>query len=161
MKVNRTLQVSLDQADVEKAILAYIESQGIDLSVDGMHASVSFTAGRQPNGLRASVDMVEDEQTKQGKTKRVPSIVKSDSEVFAKKDSEVESTGSKGSSESKGEATDAVVDTGTDSEPEFESDDGGAVASESDTDGGAASEETTKIAPEPKNSTSLFGKGQT
>jgi hypothetical protein len=157
MKVNRTLQVSLDQADVETAILAYIESQGIDLAVDGMHTVLTFTSARQPNGIRVSVDMVEDAQPKQARNKRTPAVSKPDTEIFAKPDSDMEGTGSADSAGADGEATDAPADAGGDDESAPETDGAEARPDSTADDSEAAAEASSAVAVEPKNTTSLFG----
>lgn len=47
------MQVSLEQADVEKAIALYLQSMGVTATV----AAVSFKAGRKGSGLTTTVSL--------------------------------------------------------------------------------------------------------
>ena len=49
------MQITLNQSEIKKAIIGYIESQGVVLEEE--HTSVSLTAGRGTNGMSATVDI--------------------------------------------------------------------------------------------------------
>ena len=49
------MQVTINQQEIERAIIAYVGNQGITL--EGTNVKVNIHAGRGPNGLSASIDI--------------------------------------------------------------------------------------------------------
>ena len=49
------MQITLDQSEMEEAIKIYINSKG--LAFGGEEPKITFTAGRAPSGMTASIDM--------------------------------------------------------------------------------------------------------
>ena len=51
------MRIQLNQSELEKAVVAYISSQGVDIS--NKSVDVDFTAGRGQNGITVDVDINE------------------------------------------------------------------------------------------------------
>lgn len=49
------MQITLNQTEIEKAIIAFVGNQGI--SITGSNVTVALTAGRGPNGVTATIDI--------------------------------------------------------------------------------------------------------
>jgi hypothetical protein len=52
------MQVTLNQAEIEKALINYVGQQGI--SITGKNVDVTLVAGRSPNGMTASINISND-----------------------------------------------------------------------------------------------------
>jgi len=53
------MQVTLNQAEIERAIIAFVGNQGI--SITGKNVEVTLVAGRGPQGMTASIDISNDD----------------------------------------------------------------------------------------------------
>jgi hypothetical protein len=53
------MQITLNQDEIEKAIITYVGNQGI--SITGKHVDVTLIAGRAPNGMSASINISNDD----------------------------------------------------------------------------------------------------
>lgn len=51
------MKITLDQQEIEKAITNYVGNQGI--AIADKHINIELHAGRGPNGLSASIDILE------------------------------------------------------------------------------------------------------
>jgi hypothetical protein len=57
--IRRTfMQITLNQDEIEKAIITYVGNQGI--SITGKNVDVTLVAGRGPNGMSATIDISND-----------------------------------------------------------------------------------------------------
>ena len=52
------MQITLNQSEIENAIITFVGSQGI--AITGKNVDVTLTAGRGPNGMSASIDISND-----------------------------------------------------------------------------------------------------
>jgi hypothetical protein len=52
------MQITLNQDEIEKAIITYVGNQGI--SITGKNVDVTLVAGRGPNGMSATIDISND-----------------------------------------------------------------------------------------------------
>jgi len=68
------MQITLNQAEIEKAIIAFVGEQGI--SITGKNVAVTLTAGRAPNGMSASIDISNDEIPKRAVIEVIDAAVK-------------------------------------------------------------------------------------
>jgi len=55
------MQITLNQKEIETAIINFVGSQGI--SITGKHVDVTLVAGRGPSGMSASIDISNDDPT--------------------------------------------------------------------------------------------------
>lgn len=53
------MQITLNQDEIEKAIITFVGNQGI--SITGKHVDVTLIAGRAPNGMSASINISNDD----------------------------------------------------------------------------------------------------
>lgn len=60
------MQITLNQSEIEKAIVTYVGNQGI--SITGKRVDVVLIAGRGANGMSASLDIFDEEQPVVGNT---------------------------------------------------------------------------------------------
>ncbi len=49
------MQITIDQTEMEEAIVAYIQQQGLGLGSE--EPKITFTAGRAPSGMTASIEL--------------------------------------------------------------------------------------------------------
>jgi hypothetical protein len=62
------MQITLNQDEIEKAIITFVGNQGI--SITGKHVDVTLIAGRAPNGMSASINISNDDVPSQAPTPR-------------------------------------------------------------------------------------------
>ena len=55
------MKLTINQTEIETAIAAFVETQGI--SLEGKNTTVSITAGRGEKGMSAEIDIVPDDKT--------------------------------------------------------------------------------------------------
>lgn len=53
------MQITLNQEEIEKAIITFVGNQGI--SITGRHVDVTLIAGRAPNGMSATINISNDD----------------------------------------------------------------------------------------------------
>lgn len=66
------MQITLNQDEIEKAIITFVASQGI--SITGKNVDVTLIAGRAPNGMSASINISNDDRPSNTPTPRTMEI---------------------------------------------------------------------------------------
>jgi len=121
------MQITLNQKEIEKAIISFVGNQGI--AITGKHVNVTLVAGRGPNGMSASIDISNDDPVTNVPTPRAePKEVPEEEKPTPKK------RGRKKSEPVTEEETESVEEAAPTFETESESESKPEVADEEDDD---------------------------